>query len=215
VSRPDTTLLAGALDAVPVFPLPHVVLFPRAVVPLHIFEPRYRSLLADALASHACMVMAVAAGDGERPRMATVACAGVVVQHEPLPDGRANILLQGLARVEIEELPFVAPYRRARARVLEDAPGTVRDADLTALRSAASAFIAEARLRGVEVELELPASPDPSAAADLCAHHLVVDSDARQRALELLDVTARVLLVTGELVAQTARLARPTRGEAN
>ncbi len=98
--------------------------------------------------------------------------------------------------------------------MLEDAVGTVRDADLTALRSAASAFIAEARLRGAEVELELPASPDPSAAADLCAHHLVVDSEARQRALELLGCTARILL-DRELVAQTARLARPTPGAAN
>jgi Lon protease-like protein len=208
VSLPDPSVLGPALDAIPVFPLPGVVLFPRAILPLHVFEPRYRSMLADVLASHACMVMAFAVSDADPPAIARIAGAGVVLRHHALPDGRSNILLHGVARVRLEELPFLPPYRRARAALLEDTGPAVRDVDVATLRSAAASFVAEARQRGAEVEFELPDGSDASTIADLCAHHLVLDPSGRQRALESLDVAARVLLVTGELVAQTARLTR-------
>ena len=203
----DPGVLAAALDALPIFPLPDVVLFPRALLPLHVFEPRYQALLADCLATHKCMAMALIGegGDGERPGVARVAGAGIVVQHQALGDGRSNIMLHGRARVLLEELPFEPPYRRARARVLQEI-GTAPDAQRAALRAAAVAFVAAARRREVEIELELPEDVDAAAAADLCAHHLVLDASVRQRALEELDVGARVLLVTAELAGQTARL---------
>jgi Lon protease-like protein len=205
VTAGDLAALAPALDALPLFPLPNVVLFPGVALPLHVFEPRYRAMLADCLATHRCIAMALALEGGERPRLARVAGAGRVVHHQPLPDGRSNILLHGVARVAFEELPFVAPYRRARARVLEEVDSPVQ-AVRTMLHAAASAFLAEARRHRFEIDFELPPDASVSATADLCAHHLVLDTAARQRVLEELDVAARALLVTGELASQTARL---------
>ena len=81
-------------------------------------------MLADALATHRCIAMAlVVDGAREPPPIAQVAGLGVIVEHETLPDGRSNIVLQGRARVVLDELPFVAPYRRARARVLVEHDG--------------------------------------------------------------------------------------------
>jgi ATP-dependent Lon protease len=208
----DVDVLMPALDAMPVFPLAGVVLFPHVILPLHIFEPRYRKLVADAMGGHRCMAMAFAQ-DGEE-RLVRVAGAGIIVRYEPMPDGRSNILLHGRARVVLEELPFEPPYRRARARILKDAPRTVEGAQRTALVAAAGAFVAEARRHDVAVDFELPDGHEPGALADLCAHHLLVEAAARQKILEELDVSARVLLVTGELAAQTARLARE-RGAAS
>jgi ATP-dependent Lon protease len=196
----------AALAALPVFPLPQVTLFPRAVLPLHIFEPRYRAMLADAMASHRCMALTTIVSDDQPPGIARVAGVGVVARHEELPDGRSYILLRGLARVELDELPFVAPYRRARARVLLEQPTAVTDVERAALRAAAAGFVSEVRRRDLEVELELPEGLDVGAVADLCAAHIVLDAAVRQQALEELDVAERVRLVTGELVSQTARL---------
>jgi len=204
----DAGPLKDALGALPLFPLPGVVLFPRALLPLHVFEMRYRAMLADCLASHRCMAMAFVVGAGEDPpRIARVAGAGLVVQHQALVDGRSNILLHGRARVLLEELPFVPPYRRARATPVEETGGAVPEVDRMALRAAAAAFVAEMRCRDVEMELALPPGLDASGEVDLCAHHLVIDAGSRQRALEELDVRARVHDVTSELAAQTARLA--------
>lgn len=205
-----------ALDALPVFPLPRVVLFPRAILPLHVFEPRYRTMLADALATHRCIAMAlVVDGAREPPPIAQVAGLGVIVEHETLPDGRSNIVLQGRARVVLDELPFVAPYRRARAHVLVEHDGPVSDVQRAALQAAATGFVAEVKRRDAEVDLELPTGLEPGVMADLCAQHLLLDADVRQRALEELDVAARVRVVTGELVAQTAAFATPVRGGPN
>ena len=211
----DLEVLAPALQAMPVFPLPGVVLFPRAILPLHIFEPRYRQMVADCMAGHRCMAMAFTLDGSDDPRLAPVAGAGIIVRYEPMSDGRSNLLLHGRARVLLEELPFEPPYRRARARILREVGTTVADAQRAALVAAATAFVAEARKNDAHVEFELPEGADAAASADLCAHHLLLDGRARQRVLEELDVGARVLLVTGELAAQTARLARGRGAESN
>jgi ATP-dependent Lon protease len=211
----DVDVLGPALEAMPIFPLPGVVLLPRAILPLHIFEPRYRKLVADAMGGHRCMAMAFTRSGGDNPAIAPVAGAGIIVRYEPMSDGRSNLLLHGRARVLLEELPFEPPYRRARARILRETGGAVADAQRAALIAAATAFVAAARRDDVEVDFELPEGADAAASADLCAHHLLLDAHARQRVLEELDVGARVLLVTGELAAQTARLARGRGAESN
>ena len=196
-----------ALAALPVFPLPRVALFPRAILPLHVFEPRYRAMLADSLATHRCMALALIRDDDEEtPAIARVAGVGVVLRHEELPDGRSQILIRGLARVTLDELPFVSPYRRARAQVLVEQVTPVSELERAALQAAATGFLAEVRRRDLDVELELPEGLEVGGIADLCAAHIVLDADVRQQALEELDVASRVRLVTGELVAQTARL---------
>ncbi|HEX3772521.1 MAG TPA: LON peptidase substrate-binding domain-containing protein [Polyangiaceae bacterium] len=211
----DDAVLASALQAMPIFPLPGVVLFPGALLPLHIFELRYRAMLADCLATHRFMAMALVVGDLDRvdlakePSIAPVAGGGVVVRHTELADGRSNIVLQGRARLLLEELPFVAPYRRARARVLEEVETPVSAVDRTGLHSAAAAFAAAAR----KTDFVLPPGLAPGAAADHCAHHLVADVVARQRILTELDVGARVRLVTSALAEQMGLMKRESRGK--
>jgi ATP-dependent Lon protease len=206
----ELTNLEAALGELPIFPLSQVVLFPRALLPLHIFEPRYRALLKDALATHRAIAMGlVIAGELDargRPRVASVAGAGVILEHEELADGRSNIVLHGVARVRLEELPFVPPYRRAKGTILHETPTAVPAADRTALLAQATSFVQEVHKRDPSFSMRLPTSIETGAIADLCAHHLVIDAAVRQKILEELDVAARVRLVTTELAAQHAAL---------
>jgi Lon protease-like protein len=108
------------------FPLPRVVLFPHSVVPLHIFEPRYRQMTQDALASDKLVVMVqwrkpFPTDPSVEPQLEPVGCLGRIVQHEPLPDGRFNFLLLGCKRVRLgREIPAGKLYRVAEGKLLED-----------------------------------------------------------------------------------------------
>jgi ATP-dependent Lon protease len=206
--------LEGALGNVPVFPLPNAVLFPGALLPLHVFEPRYRVMLAHCLATHRALVVARVADerdrdDAGRPRFALVAGLGFIVEHKALPDGRSNILLQGRARVALEELPSGDPFRRVRATVLPDVHTKVRDADRTALVAAASAFAGELH-KHADFSFSLPKDADEGAIADLCAQHLLFDPATRQAVLEEADIAARVRKVTAELAMQQRALQKET-----
>ncbi len=209
--------LAAALKELPIFPLPQVVLFPRALLPLHVFEPRYRTMIADALASHRAIAMGLVDPSGEKdeqgqPRIASIAGIGLIVEHQTLPDGRSNILLHGEARVRLEELRFVPPYRRARATLLEEVHSSVSDGDKASLFAAATAFVSELAKRDPKVRFQLPRNLPPGAIADMCAHHLVIDARARQAVLEELDVAARVRRVISELAAQHMEISRDSGG---
>ncbi|MBK9065129.1 MAG: LON peptidase substrate-binding domain-containing protein [Acidobacteria bacterium] len=109
------------------FPLPNVVLLPGTTIPLHVFEPRYRRMLADALDSDRLIGMQLLkpgdSGAGERPAVYSIGCAGEVVHHEPLEDGRSNILLRGAFRYRIDsEPPTDTPYRIAEITPIAIAP---------------------------------------------------------------------------------------------
>lgn len=114
------------LDAVKLFPLPGVVLFPRAVLPLHIFEHRYRQMTADALAGDRHIAMALLQPGWEqsyygRPALEPVVCIGRILSHEMLPDGKYNFLLQGVMRAEIvREVEAGEAYRVAETKPLEE-----------------------------------------------------------------------------------------------
>jgi Lon protease-like protein len=118
----------SGLRLVRLFPLPNVVLLPETTVPLHVFEPRYRRMLADALDSDRLIGMQLLRTDGEggggnRPGVCSIGCAGEVVHHEPLGDGRSNILLRGAFRYRIEREPATdAPYRVAEVTPLPVRP---------------------------------------------------------------------------------------------
>ena len=109
------------------FPLPNLVLFPHALLPLHIFEPRYRQLTEDALATDGLvtMVQVAPAPTGslwpEPVPIMGVGCLGRIVQHERLADGRFNFLLLGCKRVRlVSEQPSMKLYRIAAAEILDD-----------------------------------------------------------------------------------------------
>src|SRR5205085_10289648 len=102
------------------FPLPNLVLFPHVVQPLHIFEPRYRQMTADALASNRLITLVLLRAGFEeesekRPPLHDTACVGKVLGEQKLEDGRYNLLLRGVSRVRIvEEVPSVKLYRVGR-----------------------------------------------------------------------------------------------------
>jgi Lon protease-like protein len=113
---------------IPLFPLPGVVLLPETNLPLHVFESRYRSMLADALNGDRVigiqLMNTTAPPDGAgRPALFEIGCAAEVVQHEPLEDGRSNILLRGTFRYRIEgEAETGTLYRVADVEPLEMQP---------------------------------------------------------------------------------------------
>lgn len=113
---------------IPVFPLSTVVLLPETNLPLHVFEERYRSMLADALKGDRVigiqLMNTTAPPDDEgRPALFEIGCAAEVVQHEPLEDGRSNILLRGTFRYRIEgEAATATLYRVAVVEPLEMQP---------------------------------------------------------------------------------------------
>jgi len=111
-------------ELLPLFPLPSVVLFPNVFLPLHIFEPRYRAMTADALASDRLIGMVLLRPGWERdyegrPPIYRVGCSGVITHVEQTQDGRYNLVLRGLDRFKIVEENEELPYRRA---IVEPAP---------------------------------------------------------------------------------------------
>lgn len=205
-----------ALNALPLFPLPDIVLFPEMLLPLHVFEPRYRALVRDVLATHRCLsvvrIADVAVVDAEgNPPIERVAGAGVILHHQELPGGRFNILVKGVCRVELDELPFEPPYRRARATVLASDDEEVSQAELTGLVTTATRFASIVRSRDRGFAFRLPKGGSPGAVADSCAHHLLVDGRERQRVLETPRVRERVRLVSTALASQALLLSRDGR----
>ena len=110
----------------PIFPLPDVVFFPETDLPLHVFEPRYRQLLSDALDGDRTIGIQLldparpADADG-RPAVFSIGCAGNIVDYEPLDDGRSNIVLKGAFRYRIDaEVP--ADGKLYRVAEVEEMP---------------------------------------------------------------------------------------------
>jgi uncharacterized protein len=106
----------------PVFPLPNLVFFPKTYLPLHIFEPRYRQMIAETTLGGQCIAMALLKEGWEpdyygNPPIYPTLCVGRIVSVQPLSDGRSNILLQGLERCEVDEEHFDKPYREATIRI--------------------------------------------------------------------------------------------------
>jgi ATP-dependent Lon protease len=210
----------AALDELPVFPLHGVVLFPTTLLPLHVFEPRYRALVRDVLARHRTLSVAhVTDPDADmtgNPAIAAVAGVGTIVEHTDLPGGRYNIVLLGRGRVRLEELRFVAPYRRARATLVEDGQDQeVTAGELTALHAAAAAFVQLVRERDASFSMHKRKTSTHGQIADAYAHQLVVSAVERQRVLEAVAVRERVQLVTDILTVQRATLSPPTRRDLN
>jgi Lon protease-like protein len=210
----DDRRFAEALGRLPLFPLPNVVLFPHALLPLHIFEERYRALTRDILAGERYLAISLIAVDARpedpRPAVEPIAGVGEVVMAHELPDGRFNLVVRGRARVHIDEELFSdRPYRLVSASVLPDLtsgdPADLRDADqaLRALIGQLADAVPEMAelLRQMVVEAVKPAE-----LVDSVASALIVDHSLRQRLLETRDVGKRIERVTSEIAAMTTRI---------
>lgn len=189
----------GAAEIQPIVPLPDVVFFPKTILPLHIFEPRYRLLTAEALAGSRslCVVLLKPGWEADylgAPEVYPVGCVGRIVQHQELPDGRYLLSLRGESKVLLESEERREPYRVARIRRIVD------DDDWSGTPAAAEAAAELVRLfqrarprPGSAPDLAQIFGSDPGAEAILnsVAMHLNVDPETRQHLLEIESVGAR------------------------
>ena len=131
----DRLAACGFSGTVPIFPLPDVVFFPDALLPLHVFEPRYRAMLAAARAGEGLIAVATLLPGWEKdyegaPAFHPLATVGRVIRVHDHEDGRADILLAGLERARLEEEYGDRPWRNARACTVPDLPLPDDDAEL-------------------------------------------------------------------------------------
>jgi uncharacterized protein len=218
-------LVEGTQAALKVFPLAGVVVFPGTPAPLHVFEPRYRAMTADALAGDRVMAVATLrrAADASRDRapLHPVAGAAFVEADERLPEGRYNLVLRGVSRVRLrEELDNGKPYREFAVEVLEDryppeGPAGVRDR-VEALEQAVFGLAQALPAESGAPELAQMAARlrSPGRLADLVAAAVVSQPSARLEVLEALDVGRRLELVLGEVAAMLAILSKGKGGKA-
>ncbi len=181
------------LARLPLFPLPELVLFPRLRIPLYVFEPRYRTLVADAVERRLPLAIPRLQPGYESltrgtPAIAPVAGVGWIVNHDPLPDGRALISVQCVARVRIlDEPPTDTPYRVARAEILHTRwpdDGAELMEPIERIRQLALGLTLRESEVAESVESLLTLASRPTVLADLVAASLVEDVDLRQRILE-------------------------------
>ena len=200
-----------ALLRVPVFPLAGALLFPRAQLPLHIFEPRYRAMIRDVLASDGLIGM-VQPRDGEEPAaLFEVGCIGKISACDELDDGRFNIVLEGLSRFRIaREAEVTTPYRQVDA----DRSGFDEDAE-TVLGIAQRAEVErEARSYadslGYIVEWESVARLDDEMLVNGICQIAPLDVGSKQALLE-----ARDLPMRADLLVQFMQFQRMAPGGAD
>ena len=206
----------SAVIQIPIFPLPDVVLFPHTLLPLHIFEPRYRQMVRDCLAGDRRLAMALLRPGWEndyygRPPIYSIAGAGEILQHEELSDGRFNILLRGTMRIGITaELPPDKPYREARARPLLDRypdanPQALADR-IERLKVFYLRILSEVQKGQGEIAKIFSGVKDPGIIVDRIAGAAIADAETRQQVLEAVEVATRLTIVQDHLVAVLSHL---------
>jgi len=210
--QPSTPLSAEELARLPVFPLPRVVFFPGTALPLHLFEPRYTEMIEDCLESgFTAMAIALLAPGWEdhyeeNPAIYEIAGAGRIVAHQPRADGTHDVILHGLNRVRLHELPNDGhAYRSARAVPIVDS-GNATASDMLAMMACATRVAAKVRERQPDFALQVSAELAPARAADVVADQLVVSPEERQRILETSNIKERVGLVTESVASLLAQL---------
>lgn len=192
------------LAEVPVFPLPGTVLMPRTFISLHVFEPRYRAMMEHCIEGPRLLAIAMyderrAPDAHQRPSIYPVAGLGALRRALRLPDGRYNLVLEGVARVDLsDELPPDQVFRRARAELLEDRlPTTDLQREVVSLRSLALRALAQTGPDNKELMNSISEVSEPGGLADLVAAALVESARDRQRVLEAVDVADRIELTAG------------------
>ena len=194
-------------DQVPVMTLPQVAFFPQALMPLHIFEPRYRQMLKDVLATD--RLFAVAGLDekllNEPDRFEPphrIASVGIIRACQKNDNGTANLLLQGLCRVEVLQIVTDAPYRRIKIRALASQTGG-STTENSRLRVEISRLLALKEKLGAVQSREmtdfLRGIDDPETFIDLAAFNLCDCHFVKQKLLETLDIQARLRLFARQL----------------
>lgn len=200
-------------STIPVMTLRDIVFFPQSILPLYIFEPRYRTMLRDVLAGNrifavARLDQARAMASQEEEPFCPVATAGMVRASHANADGTSNLVLQGLCRVRIKNRVQTGPYPCAEVEMMEPAP-VEAGAELEHLRHEVGQLITSEKELSNDVPEEflqfLQTIEDPDAFIDLTVHSTCPCPDLRQRLLETLDIESRFRLYLRYLRRQLAR----------
>lgn len=194
-------------DEVPVMTLPNVAFFPQALLPLHIFEPRYRHMLRDVLASNRIFAIAglnqhQLGQPGTIEPQHRVVGIGIVRACQKNDNGTSNLLLQGLCRAEIDSIVSDTPYRRIRIRALTSEPGASAEENLRLRAELARLINLKLKLaatRASEFTSFLKTVADPETFVDIAAFSLCENPALKQTLLETLDVHRRFELFNREL----------------
>jgi len=196
-------------DQVAVMPLPNAILFPRVMLPLYIFEARYKSMLADCLKGERMFTVALLRSGWEKKGRGAqpypVASVGLIRTCVGRPDGTSNLILEGVARVHIVEYVKLRPYRVARIEPLdsfeEQIPAT-RDELVAAVTKLAQARAKFGNELPKSVLDALLAVENMDHLSDLVSYTLLEDYHQKQLMLETLDVNVRLGKLVGLLQLQ-------------
>lgn len=198
-------------EEIPAMTLPGIVFFPKAMVPLRIFESRYRQMLADVIEGHRMFALlgldekAAKDADSFEPPLKT-ASAGIIRICKKNPDGTSNLLLQGISRIRVLEVVREEPYRMVKVEPLD----TIVDATQPVARPELALLLEENRDLGGDATEEILEYLNPlkndEAYVDLVAFVLCRETYRKQRLLEILDLTERASLLATHLRAENERL---------
>jgi Lon protease-like protein len=202
-------LTRAELAALSIFPLPNAALFPGTALPLHVFEPRYRAMIRDALADTKALAVARLRPGFEldyegRPPVFEICGAGRIVEHVEHEDGRYHLVLRGVARVRIlAELPPLQAYRVVRAEVVEEVPADPRlsaalETKIQALWQKLGPRLPDALRDLAEVTR---GAEDAAAFSDRLGSVLAGDADVTQGLLSEPDPCERLRLIAERLQA--------------
>jgi len=199
---------------IPLFPLPGAVLLPHGAMPLHIFEPRYRAMVQDALDGPGLIAMAIVDEedwtDGQAaPPLRPAVGLGVIAQHQQLPDGRYHLVLQGLARAtidtELDRIECDTPYRQAMLQPIDE---PTMEIDLDEHRRRLTGMMTRPPLddlvRVGAINQWLTDEIGTAALVDVCIGALVQEAEQRYAMLAEGDASARAAWLT-EYLTQIAR----------
>jgi uncharacterized protein len=177
-----------------IFPLPGAILFPGLQLPLHVFEPRYRALVSDALVKDRRIAMIQPQGPGEVAPLFAIGCVGRIEEVEALDDGRYNIVLEGEARFRLlRELEVATPYRQVEGELLPD-PGdeVLSSAERASFEREARRF---ANAQGYSVDWESVERLDDELLVNGVSQIAPFDAAAKQALLEASDLRMRCELL--------------------
>lgn len=178
-----------------IFPLGGALLFPRMHLPLHIFEPRYRAMVSDALARDRRIGMIQPrGGDPERPSLFDIGCVGQIVDVEALDDGRYDIVLEGSARFRVlRELDVTTPFRQVEAELLPTpADETLSLGERSSIEMEARRF---AEAQGYAIDWEAVSRLDDESLVNGIALVAPFDVASKQALLEADDLSSRADLI--------------------
>jgi len=184
---------------VPIFPLPNVVLFPKTLLPLHVFEQRYRTMTREALAGDGAIVIVLLKEGWEaeyqnNPPVHEIACLGKIETHEQLDEGKYNIVLTGLRRVRIIRELEHSPYRMAEIELLDDEACDDLEEDVVRRRNHMAGLFArftELATSQKNAGAELVPQLDFEALVNLVASTLNLPVEDKQSLLEMDDPVRR------------------------